>query len=263
MAARFEELGVRGESQVVVYDEVNGSFAARAWWLLRWLGHARAAVLDGGMKAWRAAGGAIESGGAIGPDAGPRPGEPARPAPAPRSRPARGGRLRGAGRLLEGGAPAPGGCPRARALRRHGRAHRRGRGHMSRARSTIRSAPTCATTGVSCRRHELERRWRERLNGVVPGRYGRHVRLGGHGLSQSARHGDRRAFRAPGSTQARGANGFAIPAHARRPRVKLVIYMQPQFVMVRAHEHTREDASRQSRLEDRGVARSVSGRGLG
>jgi thiosulfate/3-mercaptopyruvate sulfurtransferase len=72
MAARFEALGIREHSQVVVYDDVNGSFAARAWWLLRWLGHAQVAVLDGGMKAWRAAGGALESGGTTQPaDSGP------------------------------------------------------------------------------------------------------------------------------------------------------------------------------------------------
>jgi len=67
MAARFEALGIREHSQVVVYDEVNGSFAARAWWLLRWLGHLEVAVLDGGMRAWRAAGGALESGGTTQP----------------------------------------------------------------------------------------------------------------------------------------------------------------------------------------------------
>ena len=65
MAARFADLGVRGHSQVVLYDAANGSFAARGWWLLRWLGHSKAAVLDGGMKAWRAAGAPIESGGAV------------------------------------------------------------------------------------------------------------------------------------------------------------------------------------------------------
>jgi thiosulfate/3-mercaptopyruvate sulfurtransferase len=83
MAARFEQLGVREDSQVVVYDEVNGSFAARAWWLLRWLGHSKVAVLDGGMKAWRAAGGAVESGGTI-PSADPAPRDPAPRGPAPR-----------------------------------------------------------------------------------------------------------------------------------------------------------------------------------
>jgi thiosulfate/3-mercaptopyruvate sulfurtransferase len=62
LAARFGELGVDSGTQVVVYDESNGSFAARAWWLLKWLGHPKAAVLDGGLKAWIAAGGALESG---------------------------------------------------------------------------------------------------------------------------------------------------------------------------------------------------------
>ena len=62
IAARFGELGIDSGVQVIAYDEANGSFAARAWWLLKWLGHANAAVLDGGITAWLAAGGAIESG---------------------------------------------------------------------------------------------------------------------------------------------------------------------------------------------------------
>ncbi len=58
----FGSLGIGDETQVVAYDDANGSFAARAWWLLNWLGHPRVAVLDGGFKAWRAGGGAVESG---------------------------------------------------------------------------------------------------------------------------------------------------------------------------------------------------------
>src|ERR1017187_2926396 len=62
IAARLGELGVGDSSQVIAYDEANGAFAARAWWLLRWLGHAKVAVLDGGFRAWIAAGGALDSG---------------------------------------------------------------------------------------------------------------------------------------------------------------------------------------------------------
>ena len=48
--------GVTAETQMVVYDADNGMFAARAWWLARWLGHEAVAVLDGGLAAWREAG---------------------------------------------------------------------------------------------------------------------------------------------------------------------------------------------------------------
>lgn len=51
--------GVGDESQVVVYDDLGGAFAVRLWWLLRWLGHRRVALLDGGLQAWQAAGGAL------------------------------------------------------------------------------------------------------------------------------------------------------------------------------------------------------------
>ena len=61
-AANLASWGVHPGSQVVVYDELNGSFAARAWWLLRWVGHLSVAVLDGGFKAWLAAGGPTAAG---------------------------------------------------------------------------------------------------------------------------------------------------------------------------------------------------------
>lgn len=44
--------GVEEDSQVVVYDDSNGSIAARLWWIFRWLGHDRVAVLDGGWVNW-------------------------------------------------------------------------------------------------------------------------------------------------------------------------------------------------------------------
>ena len=48
--------GVDSARQVVAYDDAGGAFAARLWWLLRWLGHRSVAVLDGGWPAWLAAG---------------------------------------------------------------------------------------------------------------------------------------------------------------------------------------------------------------
>jgi thiosulfate/3-mercaptopyruvate sulfurtransferase len=49
-------LGVRPDSQLVAYDQGNGAYAARLWWLARWIGIRSVAVLDGGIAAWRAAG---------------------------------------------------------------------------------------------------------------------------------------------------------------------------------------------------------------
>ncbi len=44
--------GLNPGRQVVAYDDAGGAFAARCWWLLRWAGHAAAAVLDGGLPNW-------------------------------------------------------------------------------------------------------------------------------------------------------------------------------------------------------------------
>ncbi|MGD9906058.1 MAG: sulfurtransferase [Vicinamibacterales bacterium] len=55
-AATFGRLGIGNGTQVVVYDADAGSFAARVWWMLRWLGHEQVAVLDGGLAAWTRAG---------------------------------------------------------------------------------------------------------------------------------------------------------------------------------------------------------------
>lgn len=53
--------GLTPATRVVAYDDAGGMFAARAWWLLRWVGHARVQVLDGGMPAWVAAGGELDT----------------------------------------------------------------------------------------------------------------------------------------------------------------------------------------------------------
>ena len=52
-------IGVNANTQVVAYDAHGGMFAARLWWLLRWVGHVQVAVLDGGLQAWQAQGGAV------------------------------------------------------------------------------------------------------------------------------------------------------------------------------------------------------------
>ena len=58
-AAVAGRLGIGPGTPVVAYDRQGGVYAARAWWMLRWLGHREVAVLDGGVAAWQAAGGAL------------------------------------------------------------------------------------------------------------------------------------------------------------------------------------------------------------
>ena len=54
LVARLEDWGIGNASQVVAYDAAGGGYAVRLWWMLRWLGHERAAVLDGGWQKWTA-----------------------------------------------------------------------------------------------------------------------------------------------------------------------------------------------------------------
>ncbi|MDH5534942.1 MAG: sulfurtransferase [Betaproteobacteria bacterium] len=49
---RLAALGIDNGKQVVAYDASGGCYAARLWWMLRWVGHKRVAVLDGGWDAW-------------------------------------------------------------------------------------------------------------------------------------------------------------------------------------------------------------------
>jgi thiosulfate/3-mercaptopyruvate sulfurtransferase len=53
LAATFGRLGIDGSVQVVAYDQDNGIYASRLWWLLRWLGHDAVVVLDGGFARWQ------------------------------------------------------------------------------------------------------------------------------------------------------------------------------------------------------------------
>ena len=52
LAQQLGAAGVSSASQVVVYDDAGGMIAGRLWWLLRWLGHDRVALLDGGINQW-------------------------------------------------------------------------------------------------------------------------------------------------------------------------------------------------------------------
>lgn len=54
LVATFGRLGIDGDTQIVAYDASGGAMAARLWWLARWMGHERVAVLDGGWPAWLA-----------------------------------------------------------------------------------------------------------------------------------------------------------------------------------------------------------------
>lgn len=62
VAAWLQSLGMTNKSQVVVYDRNGANYCGRLWWMLKWLGHDAVAVLDGGLQAWEAAGGALDSG---------------------------------------------------------------------------------------------------------------------------------------------------------------------------------------------------------
>ena len=60
-AKRINECGVTPDTQVVVYDDIGGNFAVRLWWMLRWLGHEKAALLDGGFPLWQKEGRPVTS----------------------------------------------------------------------------------------------------------------------------------------------------------------------------------------------------------
>lgn len=62
LVQRLAALGVSDATQVVAYDRNGHMICGRLWWLLKWLGHEAVAVLDGGLAAWKAAGGKLASG---------------------------------------------------------------------------------------------------------------------------------------------------------------------------------------------------------
>ena len=62
LAAWLGSVGLTPDMQAVVYDRQGANYCGRLWWLLKWAGHENVAVLDGGLQAWQAVGGAIDSG---------------------------------------------------------------------------------------------------------------------------------------------------------------------------------------------------------
>ena len=54
LARKLGQIGIQSGARVVAYDHNHGAFAARLWWLLRWLGHDNVQVLDGGYNQWQA-----------------------------------------------------------------------------------------------------------------------------------------------------------------------------------------------------------------
>jgi thiosulfate/3-mercaptopyruvate sulfurtransferase len=64
-AAWLASLGFTADMQAVVYDRQGANYCGRLWWMLKWVGHEAVAVLDGGLQAWEAADGAVETGAAL------------------------------------------------------------------------------------------------------------------------------------------------------------------------------------------------------
>ena len=58
----LSSVGFANDMQAVVYDRQGANYCGRLWWMLKWAGHDAVAVLDGGLQAWQAAGGAVASG---------------------------------------------------------------------------------------------------------------------------------------------------------------------------------------------------------
>jgi thiosulfate/3-mercaptopyruvate sulfurtransferase len=77
-AALLGRCGVTPSTQVVAFDQQGGVYASRLWWMLRWMGHDAVAVLDGGVAAWCAAGGALVTDAPAGPTTAAAPPYPER-----------------------------------------------------------------------------------------------------------------------------------------------------------------------------------------
>ena len=59
LASKLAQWGLSSDKQAIVYDDVSGAFASRMWWTLKWMGHEKVAVLDGGLEEWIKQGGKL------------------------------------------------------------------------------------------------------------------------------------------------------------------------------------------------------------
>ena len=196
--------------QLVAYDQGNGAYAARLWWLARWIGLRNVAVLDGGIAAWRAAGLPLETRGTHAASrASCRCRSPTMPGVEQRRRSTSCASGRAtcsstpAARIVLPGATRPSTrspvtCP---------------------ARATGLSPAISAPTEDSCPPSCCAQRLDTLLGSLPPARAHRHVRLGRHRLPQSARARTRGPAAARVCMPVPGASGSAIRG-ARSPRVR-------------------------------------------
>ena len=75
-AVTLARCGITPTTQVIALDRQGGMYAARLWWMLRWMGHSAVAVLDGGVATWVASGGALTTDVAVPAAPGPCPAAP-------------------------------------------------------------------------------------------------------------------------------------------------------------------------------------------
>ncbi|MAR78109.1 MAG: sulfurtransferase [Gammaproteobacteria bacterium] len=59
LSEKLSQWGLSSEKQAVIYDDASGAFAGRMWWILKWLGHKKVAVLDGGLGSYMSIGGKL------------------------------------------------------------------------------------------------------------------------------------------------------------------------------------------------------------
>ncbi len=192
LAATLGRWGIDAGVQVVAYDQGPGMYAARLWWLLRWLGHANVAVLDGGLGRWERAGLPLSA-------------QPSARTPRAFQAQVSPGMTASAEQVaaaLHSGALARGDVllVDARGADRFAGENETldaVAGHVPGARNHP-FAGNQGPEGTFLDPAQLRQRWQATLAGGNAQRCRRHVRLGCHGLPQPARTGARRAaWRAP------------------------------------------------------------------